>query len=227
MTAGQGQPDGSWGQPPQGGPGQPPQGYGQQPPQGYGQQGQQPPPGYGQQPPQGYGQQGYGQGGYPSAPQAGFGAPGQAPPRPSTVTNGVYAFVAATVIGLIGSIITFANLDTILDNAYRDAGIDPNSVDASISGIGTGAATAGAVFGLIIFAAYCAVIWFAYQGKNWARIVLFVLGGISLLSVFNIAGTGVALITITSILQLLLIAAGIFFLAQKASSQWYAAMKGR
>ena len=224
MTAGQGQPDGSWGQPPQGGPGQPPQGYGQQPPQGYGQQ---PPQGYGQQ---GYGQQspqGYGQGGYPSAPQAGFGAPGQAPPRPATVTNGIYAFVAATVVGLISSIITFASFDAILDNAYRDAGIDPNSVDASVSDIGTGAATAGAVIGLIFFAAYCAVIWFAYQGKNWARIVLFVLGGLSLLSVFNIAGTGVALITITSIIQLVLIAVGIFFLAQKPSNQWYAAMKGR
>ncbi len=168
-----------------------------------------------------------GQGGYPAAPQAGFGAPGAAPPRPATVTNGIYAFIAATVVGLISSIITFASFDTILDNAYRDAGIDPNSVDASVSGIGTGAATAGAIFGLVFFAAYCAVIWFAYRGKNWARIVLFVLGGLSLLSVFNIAGTGVALITITTILQLLLIAVGIFFLAQKASSQWYAAMKGR
>ncbi|MCO7220338.1 hypothetical protein [Klenkia sp. PcliD-1-E] len=232
MTSGQGQP-GEWGQPGQGQPPQGQPGYGQQP--GY-QQGQ---PGYGQQPgyqqgygQQGYGQQGYGQqpGGYPAAPNAGWGPQGPAgpaPARPSTVTNGIYAFVAATVLGLIGSVVTFANLQTILDNAYRDAGIDPNSVDASISGIGNGAATAGAVFGLIIFAAYCAVIWFAWKGKNWARIVLFVLGGLSLLSVFNIAGTGVALITILSVLQLILIAAGIFFLAQKASSQWYAAMKGR
>ncbi|SCX45450.1 hypothetical protein SAMN03159343_1591 [Klenkia marina] len=228
MTAGQGQPGGEWGQPGQG-PGQP-QGYGQQP-QGYGQQPQgygQQPQGYGQQP-QGYGQQpGHGQGAYPAAPNAGFGGPvGPAPTRPQTVVNGIYAFVAATVVGLISSIVTFANMDAILDNAYRDAGIDPDSVDASLSGIGTGAATGAAVFGLIFFAAYCAVIWFAWQGKNWARIVLFVLGGLSLLSVFNIAGTGVALITITSIIQLVLIAVGIFFLAQKASSQWYAAMKGR
>lgn len=200
-------------------------GYGQQPPP----YGQQPPPGYGQQPPQGYGQQpGFGPGGYPSAPPVGFGAPGAAPPRPATVTNGVYAFVAATVVGLIASVVTFLSIDTILDNAYRDAGIDPDSVDASLSGIGTGAATAGAVFGLIFFAAYCAVIWFAYQGKNWARIVLFVLGGLSLLSgLVGIGGNGIAVLTILNIVQLLLIAAGIFFLAQKASSQWYAAMKGR
>ncbi len=222
MTSGQGNP-GEWGQP---GQGQPPQGqpYGQQP--GY-QQGQQ--PGY----QQGYGQQGYGQqpGGYPSAPNAGWGPQGPggpAPARPSTVTNGVYAFAASAALGLIGSIITFLNLDTILDNAYRDAGIDPNSVDASLSGIGNGAATGGAVFGLILFAAYCAVIWFAYQGKNWARIVLFVLGGLSLISgIVGIGGTGIAILTIINVLQLLLIAVGIFFLAQKASSQWYAAMKGR
>ncbi len=54
------------------------------------------------------------------------------------MVNGIYAFVAATVVGLIVSIVTFASIDTILDNAYRDAGIDPNSVDASFSGIGTG-----------------------------------------------------------------------------------------
>jgi hypothetical protein len=216
MTAGQGQPGGEWGQPSPGA-GQP-QGYGQQPPQGYGQQ----PQGYGQQP-------GYGQGGYPAAPHAGFGGPvGAAPPRPKTVVNGIYAFVAATVIGLIASIVTFASIDTILDNAYRDAGIDPNSVDASFSGIGTGAATAGAVIGLIFFAAYCAVIWFAWQGKNWARITLFVLGGLGLLSgLVGIGGNGIALLTILNIVQLLLLAAGIFFLAQKPSGQWYDAMKGR
>ncbi|SDF95493.1 hypothetical protein [Klenkia brasiliensis] len=246
MTSGQN--PGEWGQP---GQGQPPQGqpYGQQPgyqqgqpgqgqqpgyQQGYGQQpGYQ--QGYGQQPgyQQGYGQQGYGQqpGGYPAAPNAGWGPQGPggpAPARPSTVTNGVYAFVAATVLGLIGSIVTFLNLDTILDNAYRDAGIDPNSVDASLSGVSNGAATGAAVFGLILFAAYCAVIWFAYQGKNWARIVLFVLGGLSLIGgIVGIGGNGIAILTILNILQLILTAAGIFFLAQKASSQWYAAMKGR
>jgi hypothetical protein len=217
MTAGQGQPGGEWGQPSPG-PGQP-QGYGQQP-QGYGQQ----PQGYGQQP------QAYGQGGgYPAAPNAGFGGPvGSAPPRPKTVVNGIYAFVASTVVGLIGSIVTFANLDTILDNAYRDAGLDPNAIDASSSGIGTGAATGGAVFGLIIVAAYLAVMWFAWQGKNWARITLFVLGGLGLLfGLIGIGGNGIALLTILNIVQLLLIAAGIFFLAQKPSGQWYEAMKGR
>ncbi|MEI4270392.1 hypothetical protein TEK04_01530 [Klenkia sp. LSe6-5] len=216
MTSGQGQPGGEWGQQPPQGYGQ--QGYGQQLPQGQGQ------PGYGQQ---GQGQHGYGQGGYPSAPQAGFGGPvGSAPPRPSTVVNGIYAFVASTVLGLLGSIVTFVNLDTILDNAYRDAGLDPDSVGASA--ISNGAATAGAVFGLIIVAAYLAVMWFAWQGKNWARIVLFVLGGLGLLSgLVGIGGNGIAILTIINIVQLVLIAAGIFFLAQKASSQWYAAMKGR
>ncbi|KQS63894.1 hypothetical protein ASG41_17250 [Modestobacter sp. Leaf380] len=141
------------------------------------------------------------------------------------MTNGVYAFAAATVIGLISSIVTFANLDTITDNAFRDAGLDPQTAEAA--GLSSGVGATAAVIGLVFFAAYCAVIWFAYQGKNWARITLFVLGGLSLLSVFNIASTGVALITITGVLQLLLIAVGIFFLAQKASSQWYTAMKGR
>src|SRR4051812_9854676 len=106
-------------------------GYGQQPPYGqepqYGQQppsGQPPygqPPQYGQpQPGQQYGQPPqygeppqYGQGGtydaYPSAPGQPWGTPSAPTPRPTTVRNGIVAFLANTVLGLLGSIVTFAD----------------------------------------------------------------------------------------------------------------------
>jgi hypothetical protein len=228
-------------------PQQDPQQGGQQPPPGppHGQQG-----GYGQQAPYGqqypYGQSGYGQqapygqpGGY--GQQAPYGqqgwspypaAPGYGPvpqgsstptPRPTTVTAGLGCFLAYTVLSLIGSIISFANLDRILEQSARDAGVDPEV----FSGLERTFATAGGVLGLAWAAGCLAMVWFAWRGHNWARIVLWVLGGLSLLSVVGVLFVGfaspIAILDVLSVLQWLLVAAGIVLLALKPSGAWYRA----
>jgi hypothetical protein len=198
----------------------PPQ-YGQQPPQ-YGQQ----PPQYGQQQP--YGQQSYGQqpgqGGfdpYPSAPQgAEWGGPPAAPTqRPATVRNGIFAFLANTVLGLIGSIVTFADIDSLVADTARDAGVTESDVRAGL--------LVGAVIGLVFLALYLLVLWFAWQGRNWARIVLWVLGGLSVLSGVVGLGNGNGLLAFLGVLQLLLVIAGIVLLALKPSNEWYRAESQR
>lgn len=202
--------------------GQPPHGqqpgYGQQPP-GYDQQGGgygQPPTGYGQQP--AYGQQGYSA--YPSAP--GYGQPSgpSAPtPRPTTVTGGIGAFAAYALLGLISSIVTFASLNSYIDVAARDAGVTADSIRSIV--------IVGAVIGLLFLVAYLVVLWFAWQGRNWARVVLWVLGGLSLL--FGLLGLGSdsGFLAVLAVLQLLLIIAGIVALALKPSSEWYRAERQR
>src|SRR3954451_16425872 len=160
MTSGPQDPqEGGYGQQPP--PGQPQ--YGQQPPQGQPQYGQQPygqPPQYGQQPH--YGQQPYGQqpgqGGYtpyPSAPQGNeWGGPPPAPTeRPATVRNGIFAFLASAVISLISSIVTFADIDSLVADTARDAGVTESDVRAGL--------LVGAVIGLIFLALYLLVLWFA------------------------------------------------------------------
>ena len=203
--------------PQQEGPGQQPP-YGQQP--GYGQQppyGQQ--PGYGQQPP--YGQE-HGQPGQPYGQPPQYGQPGQqwgapsAPTaRPATVRNGIYAFLANTLLGLLGSIVTFADFNSLVDDAARQAGVSPDSVRAGVMVV--------AVIGLLFLAAYLLVLWFAWQGRNWARIVLWVLGGLSVLSGLVGLGNGNGFLALLGVLQLLLCIAGIVLLALKPSNEWYRA----
>ena len=68
-------------------------------------------------------------------------------------------------------------------------------------------------------------LWFAWQGRNWARIVLWVLGGLSVLgagSTGSAADTGqCGFLTSLSVFQLLLLVAGLVLLALKPSNEWY------
>jgi len=196
--------------------------YGQQPPYGQQAYGQQP---YGQQP---YGQQPYGQGGhdqlgygsYPSAPGAPYGgAPAAPTERPTTVRAGIGAFLLYTALSVIGAIISFANFDTLLDRAAVDAGLEADALGDAEQVI--------VVFGLALSLAFVAVallmVWFAWQGRNWARIVLWVLGGLGLLSVVGGFGQPLAVLTAITVVQWLLLVAGIVLLALKPSNAWYRA----
>jgi len=81
----------------------------------------------------------------------------------------------------------------------------------------------GAVVGLLFLAAYLLVLWFAWKGRNWARIVLWVLGGLTVLSGLVGLGHGNGLLSAIGAVQLLLVIAGIVLLALKPSSAWYRA----
>ena len=70
-----------------------------------------------------------------------------------------------------------------------------------------------------------ALLWFAWKGHNWARIVIWVLGGLSVLLGLVGLGAGGSQSTgfLTSLgwFQLLLTAAGIVLLALAPSNEWY------
>ncbi len=226
MTAGQG-PQG-WEQPGQGPHGQDPYGQGGQNPYGQGAQNPyaqgQNPYGQGQNP---YGQAPYGQnpyGGYGAAPAApeGHGAPTPVE-RPSAVRLGVGAFLASTVLGLLGAIVTFAQFDQIVDQALIDSGLDPAEVASVSESASATALTVGVVVGLLFVGLQLMFIWFAWQGRNWARIVLWVLGGLAVVSsIAGLGGSSVSgLLTTLSLIQTLLIVVGIVALAQKPASDWY------
>ncbi|WP_222264934.1 hypothetical protein [Modestobacter marinus] len=207
------------GQAPYGGPqyGQPPSGqapyggpqYGQ-PPSGQAPYGG---PQYGQP---GYGQQGFGA--HPDAPAGwqGGGAPGAPTERPSTVKLGIGAFLLSTVLGLLSSVLTFSDLSRVAAQLARDSGLSESDASAVV--------TTGVVISLLFVAAYLLVIWFAWQGRNWARIVLWALGGLSLASAFGAPGAETGIL---GFLQLLLVLVGIVALALKPSNHWYVAERDR
>lgn len=185
-----------------------------------GQQGAGQPEGWNAPPPQQspYGQQYPGYSPAPSAP-TGHGAP-PAMERPTTVRAAIAAFLASLVLGLIASVVSFSDIDALIDQTLQatdDPALTQDIVRASI--------LLGAILGLIIVALQLLFLWFAWQGRNWARIVLWVLGGFSV--VFGLigvaAGGGQTTGFLTSLgwFQLLLTAAGIVLLALKPSSDWY------
>ena len=220
MTSGPGGQDPRQGwQPPQDQPGRqdPPPPQGQDPPPT---QGWQPPPPQGwQDPQQGWqGQPPYGYAAAPSAPGQYF-AP-EAPERPTTVRVGIGAFLATLILGVISSLVQFSDIDGLVAQAVALADDPAVTEDVIRAGV-----VVGAVIGLLLVALQALFIWFAWNGRNWARIVLFVIGGLGIVSgLAGLAGGGSlnnGFVNTLSVFQLLLLIVGVVALAQKVSSEWY------
>jgi hypothetical protein len=214
MTSGQGGtgPE-QGGQPPYG---QPP--YGSPP---YGSPPYGPPPQYGQQPPYGYA----------PAPSATAGPPPEPKERPLAVRAGLGAFIAAIVFGVVGAVVSLLNFDSLMDQALttvqdeqlQEAGVDADELAELGARIGIG-------IGIAITAVQLLFIWFAWKGRNWARIVLWVFAGLGL--AFGLPGllaqaSPLPALTALNVFQLLALAVGSVLLATKPSSDWYRYEKWR
>ena len=140
---------------------------------------------------------------------------GPATPRPAAVTRGVLAFLVSIVLGLVGSALILLDLDSY------DADLPANGSTVSTGSI----AAIGAGFGLLLTAAYLGVLWFAWQGRSWARVVLWVLGGLSVLGILTGPGSPVAGVGVLSSAQLVLVVAGIVLLALRPANEWYRAQR--
>ena len=124
-----------------------------------------------------------------------------------------------TVLYLISTLVGLADLDLLIDQAARDAGVDPDV----LTGLERTITILGTVFGLLWAALFLVMLWFAWRGHNWARVVLWVLGGLGLLSVVGGLGNPVPFLDVVTVLMWLLAAAGIVLLALAPSNEWYRA----
>jgi hypothetical protein len=142
--------------------------------------------------------------------------------RPTTVRAGIGAFIANLVLGLIANIVVFTDIDTLIAEARSAAGGEALTDDVVRTGL-----VIGAVIGLIFVALEVLFLWFAWKGHNWARIVLWVLGGLGVVSglIALAAGAGGAsqsgFLSSLNVFQLLLAIAGVVLLALKPSNEWY------
>lgn len=202
MTSGQSGPSPGWGPepgspPPYGSPGQP---YG-------------PPPGQ-QWPP------------YPAPPplpQPTYGGPVPTE-RPLAVRAGLGGFVGAIVLGVISAVVTFLNWDVLiadqLSRLSAQGHLDPATLKASAD-LGL---KVGVVAAILSVALYGLFVWFAWRGRNWARIVLWVLGGLGLLGgLVSLAGPGspVPFLTGLNLFRVLLELVGVVALALKPANEWF------
>ncbi len=163
--------------------------------------------------------------GYAPAPvaPAGFGAP-QPRERPVTVRAGLGAFIATLILGLVSAVVTFAQFDELVQAALTAQGSDAQLADIGEDVVRT-TLIAAAVFGLLLTALQVMFIWFAWNGRNWARIVLWVLGGLAVAGgLFGVVspqpGMPGYLIGL-NVFSLLITIAGIVLLALKPSNEWY------
>jgi hypothetical protein len=143
--------------------------------------------------------------------------------RPTTVRAGLGAFIGSMILGVVGQVVTLLNFQTLVDWSFANAGTGPGLDPAMVQDVAETALKIGVVVGLLFLALYALFVWFAWQGRNWARIVLWVLSGLGI--VFGLVGMagGSPLPFLTALggFQLLLQAAAVVLLALKPSNEWY------
>ena len=163
---------------------------------------------------------------YAPAPAVSYGPPPGVPQsmeRPVTVRAGLGAFIGSMVLGAVAQVVTLLNYQKVLDWTLANAGIQ-RGADPEIT---REAAQLGARFGIVLgflfVIVYGLFVWFAWRGRNWARIVLWVLAGLGIISGVSGLAVGSPLPFLRAIggFQTLLLLAAVIALALKPSNEWY------
>lgn len=112
-------------------------------------------------------------------------AAGPAGPRPKEVDLSFWLWVTSFVLGLVGLVFFVGEFDTIRDTAMEEARRQGGAIDeAQLDSITTTALVVGVIFSGLVSAVQLLLAFFMRKGRNWARIVLAVIGGLGVLSGF-------------------------------------------
>lgn len=156
-----------------------------------------------------------------------FGGLPQAPPpgpdypvrhlgaRPQSVTNAVRLMFVQVVISAVSLIVLFATKDELRKQIRKDT---PNASDATVNG----ALAVAAVIGFVFLVLYALLATQVAKGKNWARIVTWVLAGIGILSgLVGLGQSAPALGHALGVVALLVEIAIVVFLALASSNRYF------
>ncbi len=146
----------------------------------------------------------------------------QAEIRPKEVEISFWLWISTIVLGLVGSVPIFFQFDQLRAQAINQALANEPTLDRStIESVTTGALVAGAVIGLLLVVAQLLFVFLMRGGRNWARIVLAVLGGLVVLfGLIGFVGTTGAM-GAGSLLQLLLLIGAIVAMFLPAANAWF------
>jgi hypothetical protein len=169
-------------------------------------------------------------------PPPGYGQPPPEPKeRPLTVRAGLGAFMVSIALSVASTLYAWANWDTFIDQAlaqqpgFQDPQFEEAGVDAAA--LADTFMTVFIVVGLLFTGLYLLFVWFAWRGFNWARIVLFVLGGLGiaggLVNLASIGSSPFPSLTALSMFSFGAVLVGVVLLARRPSSEWYASEKWR
>ena len=163
---------------------------------------------------------------HPAPP--GWGAPtsGGAPaPRPRTVTAGIAVWAVGLGLSAGQGVWSLTHVDQILARArahpFGGVGTGAGSLSGREDGFLHTVTVASGVFGLVWALVYAAFLVLAWQGRNWARVVVWVLGGLAVFGLAGLLGAPSAVVATLLVLSVLCTLAGIVLLALRPSNDWY------
>jgi hypothetical protein len=136
------------------------------------------------------------------------------------VRAGIGAFVAELILATVQLAVELSDFGAFLDQVVPGLSDDPEVTDAMLESM-----TALVIVFVVLFQALQAMfIWFAWTGRNWARVVLWVLGGMAVVGLLTAMGQSAGRTGFSSsmdVFRLLCTVAGIALLAQKPAHEWY------
>lgn len=151
-------------------------------------------------------------GGYPTGPAPLRGT------RPKEVDISFWLWIATVVLGALGVVVMYIQIDLLRAELVNSLLAQDSTVDRpTVERFATVGSVVAIVIGLVLVGTQLLLVFLMRAGRNWARIVLAVLGGLVVL--FGLIGF--ALSTLSGLLQLLLLVAAIVTMFLPAANAWF------
>jgi hypothetical protein len=157
--------------------------------------------------------------GYTPMPGEPVRGPVERGPAPSSVVNAVRLMFVNVAIGLLGLIVLVATKDTLKKEILKHhRSYSASKLDDAVNT----AVTVGIVIALIITVLYVLLALQVRKGKNWARIVTWILAGLGVLSALtSFAQPEPAASRVVNLVGGLIDLAVIILLAQRPSNEYF------
>lgn len=168
------------------------------------------------------------------AQNTGYGVPSQPVDKPATPQVLKYAALAVcgiVVAGLIGSLVQLLNPTILNDQIFNAFGMNANELESELGAVGSSTPELifGFVFSLLQYAVYIVFTIFMLKGHNWARIVLTVILGLTIVGGFftlvAIIFVGFHWLFLLNLLGSVLSAVALVLLWLKPANDFYSKMK--
>lgn len=155
-------------------------------------------------------------------PPGGYSA-GPAPlraPRPQEVEISFWLWIATFVLGVVGAVAAYSQINQIRADAINQVlAQNPAADQSTIESAMTNGLVVGVVLALLVMVAEVVFVFLMRGGRNWARIVLAVLGGLGVVFGLIVLATGAG--SVIGLLQLLLLIGAIVTMFLPAANAWF------
>jgi hypothetical protein len=157
--------------------------------------------------------------GYGSMPPAEYGQQVPVGPAPSSVMYAVRLMFVAAALGGVSLIVALSTKSTLrADIAKKNPGFDSAKLNTAVN-VAIGA---GVVFGLVFIVLFVLLALQVRKGKNWARVVTWVITGLGIISALASLGQTVAAASrVVGLFSGLLDIAIVVLLLQKPSNAFF------